>query len=72
MLSQILFLGRTIAEVSCPTVYFPEASSINFHRSVTYGFGCLRAASRVWWHRLARTPMDGLPPPPRRAAAHSS
>ena len=72
MLSQILFLGRTIAEVSCPTVYFPEASSINFRRSVTYGFGCLRAASRVWWHRLVRTPMDGLPPPPRRAASHSS
>ena len=61
MLAQILFLGRTIAEVSCPTVYFPEASSIDFRRSVTYGFGCLRAAGRVWWHRLARSPMDGLP-----------
>ena len=66
MLSQILFLGRTIAEVSCPTVYFPEASSINFRRSVTYGFGCLRAAGRVWWHRLVRSPMDGIPLPSRR------
>ncbi len=67
MLSQIIFLGRTIAEVSCPTVYFPEASSINFRRSVAYGFACLRAAARVWWHRLLRSPMDGLPPPSRSA-----
>ena len=41
MLAQILWLGCTIAEVSCPTKYFPEASSINFHRSVKYGLGCL-------------------------------
>jgi hypothetical protein len=34
----------TEAEVSCPTVYFEEASSINFRRSVKYGFGCLGAA----------------------------
>ena len=68
MLAQILFLGRTIAEISCPTVYFPEASSINFRRSVTYGFGCLRAALRVLWHRLLRTPMDGIPPFPHRTA----
>ena len=41
MLAQILWLGCTIAEVSCPTKYFPEASSINFRRSVKYGLGCL-------------------------------
>lgn len=41
MLAQILWLGCTIAEVSCPTKYFPEASSINFRRSVKYGMGCL-------------------------------
>ncbi|MBI5091425.1 MAG: glycosyltransferase family 2 protein [Candidatus Hydrogenedentes bacterium] len=41
MLAQIHWLGYTIAEVSCPTKYFPEASSINFRRSVRYGFGCL-------------------------------
>ena len=40
----ILWRGYTIAEVSCPTKYFAEASSINFRRSVTYGFGCLRTA----------------------------
>ena len=41
MLAQILWHGFTIGEVSCPTKYFAEASSINFHRSVRYGFGCL-------------------------------
>lgn len=44
MLAQILWLGETIAEVSCPTKYFEEASSINFGRSVKYGFGCLATA----------------------------
>jgi glycosyltransferase involved in cell wall biosynthesis len=41
MLAQILWFGYTIAEVSCPTKYFAEASSINFRRSLKYGFGCL-------------------------------
>lgn len=41
MLAQILWAGYTIAEVSCPTRYFPEASSINFRRSIRYGLGCL-------------------------------
>ena len=41
MLAQIFWHGFTIAEVSCPTKYFPEASSINFRRSMKYGFGCL-------------------------------
>lgn len=44
MLAQILWLGYTIAEVSCPTKYFAEASSINFRRSVRYGLGCLGTA----------------------------
>ncbi|WP_027359040.1 glycosyltransferase family 2 protein [Desulforegula conservatrix] len=42
MLAQIIWLGCTIAEISCPTKYFAEASSINFFRSVQYGFGCLK------------------------------
>jgi glycosyltransferase involved in cell wall biosynthesis len=41
MLAQILWHGFTIGEVSSPTKYFAEASSINFRRSVKYGFGCL-------------------------------
>lgn len=44
MLSQIVWLGYTIAEISCPTKYFPEASSINLVRSTRYGFGCLFTA----------------------------
>lgn len=44
MLAQILWQGYTIAEVSCPTKYFAEASSINLARSVSYGIGCLRTA----------------------------
>jgi glycosyltransferase involved in cell wall biosynthesis len=52
MLAQILWCGYTIAEVSCPTKYFAEASSINFFRSVKYGFGCLRTALV---YRLARS-----------------
>ncbi len=41
MLAQILWYGYTIGEVSCPTKYFKEASSINFTRSLKYGLGCL-------------------------------
>ena len=44
MLAQIIWYGYTIAEVSCPTKYFPEASSINFLRSSRYGLGCLWTA----------------------------
>lgn len=44
MLAQILWCGYTIAEVSCPTKYFAEASSINFLRSIKYGIGCLQTA----------------------------
>ena len=44
VLGQILWFGYTIAEVSCPTKYFAEASSINFRRSVHYGLGCLLTA----------------------------
>lgn len=44
VLAQILWLGYTVAEVSCPTKYFEEASSIGLARSVRYGFGCLATA----------------------------
>ena len=51
MLSQILWLGYTIAEISCPTKYFSDASSINFSRSLIYGIGCLKTAIQF---RLAK------------------
>jgi glycosyltransferase involved in cell wall biosynthesis len=46
ILAQILARGYAIAEVTCPTKYFPEASSINFRRSMQYGIGCLLTGIR--------------------------
>ena len=48
MLSQCIYFGCRIGEVSCPTKYFREASSINFSRSVKYGFGVLRTSIQCW------------------------
>ncbi|HEX4006983.1 MAG TPA: glycosyltransferase family 2 protein [Acidobacteriaceae bacterium] len=45
MLAQAMYFGFRVGEISCPTKYFPEASSINFQRSVTYGFGVLRTSA---------------------------
>lgn len=44
MVSQIFYKGFEIGEVTCPTKYFDEASSINFSRSMTYGLGCLKVS----------------------------
>ena len=55
MLAQILWCGFQIAEVSCPTKYFAEASSINFSRSVTYGFGCLSTSLEFAMARMGFT-----------------
>lgn len=44
VLGQITYCGFNIGEVTCPTKYFKEASSINLSRSITYGLGCLRVA----------------------------
>jgi glycosyltransferase involved in cell wall biosynthesis len=49
MLSQIFMKGYEIAEITCPTKYFDEASSINFKRSAKYGMGVLRVSLQ---HRL--------------------
>ncbi|MCE2771956.1 MAG: glycosyltransferase family 2 protein [Bacteroidetes bacterium] len=49
MLSQIVYAGYDIAEVTCPTKYFEEASSINFSRSMKYGLGCMAVS---FTHRL--------------------
>ena len=44
MIAQAVYFGYSVGEISCPTKYFAEASSINFSRSVRYGFGVLRTA----------------------------
>ncbi len=51
MLAQALFFGFRVGEVSCPTRYLPESSSIDFWRSVRYGLGVLRTSVQ---YRLAR------------------
>ncbi|MDJ0839406.1 MAG: glycosyltransferase family 2 protein [Acidobacteriota bacterium] len=63
MLAQVLWYGFQIAEVSCPTKYFAEASSINFKRSCEYGFGCLFTSLDFLLNKLGkkskRFPPDG-------------
>jgi glycosyltransferase involved in cell wall biosynthesis len=63
MLAQIIWQGFPIAEVTCPAKYFAEASSINFRRSVTYGFGCLGTALAFRGARsgLCRSALFGPP-----------
>jgi glycosyltransferase involved in cell wall biosynthesis len=59
ILAQSVAFGFSIGEISCPTKYFPEGSSISFRRSVRYGFGVLATAARYRLHRwgLRRDPL---------------
>ena len=52
MLSQIIYAGFHIGEVTCPTKYFEEASSINLPRSIRYGLGVLRVSFNHFLQRL--------------------
>jgi glycosyltransferase involved in cell wall biosynthesis len=52
MISQIFYAGFSIAEVTCPTKYFPEASSINFRRSMKYGLGVLGVSFNHFFNKL--------------------
>ncbi len=52
MLVQAVYFGFSIGELSCPTRYFRDASSINFMRSVKYGFGVLATTLKYLLHRL--------------------
>lgn len=52
MLSQIIYKKFHIGEVTCPTKYFAEASSINFRRSATYGLGVLRVSMMHFLQRI--------------------
>lgn len=66
MIAQAAWHGFRIGEISCPTKYFPEASSINFRRSCVYGLGVLRTSID---YRLSRW---GLKKPRLYAPAHDS
>src|ERR1700719_3504413 len=52
ILTQVLWLGCPIGEVSCPARYLPEASSINLRRSIYYGLGCLATALEYRWAKM--------------------
>jgi glycosyltransferase involved in cell wall biosynthesis len=52
ILAQVLWLDCAIGEVTCPARYMPEASSIDFPRSVRYGFGCILTALRYRWAKI--------------------
>jgi hypothetical protein len=70
MIVQAVYCGFRIGEISCPTKYFPEASSINFQRSVKYGLGVLSTAAKFRLKKmglanpriLADKPNDRLQP----------
>lgn len=64
MLAQIFWHGFTIGEVSCPTKYFKEASSINLTRSIKYGFGCLGTALRFRLAKMGLIRSNLFPPLP--------
>ncbi len=61
MIAQAVMFGFQIGEISCPTKYFPEASSINFRRSVKYGLGVLATTAGFVFHKLGirRAPRFG-------------
>jgi glycosyltransferase involved in cell wall biosynthesis len=69
MLAQVVAFGYSIGEISCPTKYFPEASSINLRRSIVYGIGVVLTAIRFRLHKwkLIRAPF--LSPAGRRLTA---
>jgi glycosyltransferase involved in cell wall biosynthesis len=51
LLSQVIFAGYPIAEITCPTRYFPEASSINFSKSIYYGCGVIKVSFQHFLQR---------------------
>src|SRR6202041_806865 len=72
MIVQALYFGFHVGEISCPTKYFKEASSINFQRSVTYGFGVLGHALDLKFKRWGlATPAFLADAPSERLATDS-
>lgn len=51
MIAQVFMKGYEVAEITCPTKYFPDASSINFSRSIKYGLGVLRVSLQYRLHK---------------------
>lgn len=62
MIAQIFYAGYDIAEITCPTKYFKEASSINFKRSTIYGFGVLKVSVSYALQKLGLVNFSFLKP----------
>jgi glycosyltransferase involved in cell wall biosynthesis len=58
MLAQIFYAGHEIAEITCPTKYFEEASSINLSRSTTYGLGVLGVSWKYFFNKIGLVKSD--------------
>ena len=58
MLAQIFYAGHEIAEITCPTKYFEEASSINLSRSTTYGLGVLGVSWKYFFNKIGIVKSD--------------
>jgi glycosyltransferase involved in cell wall biosynthesis len=71
MLAQCVYFGFHIGEVSCPTKYFEEASSINFRRSVEYGFGVLATTVQFALQRIGLLHLPRFSPQGRKLEAVS-
>jgi glycosyltransferase involved in cell wall biosynthesis len=72
MLAQILYQGFRIGEISCPAAYFEEASSINFSRSLKYGFGVLGVSIQLFAQRLGLAKFPIFDPNGRKLDTTSS
>jgi glycosyltransferase involved in cell wall biosynthesis len=72
VVAQIFACGFEIAEITCPTRYFPEASSIGLRRSITYGLGVLGVSLRSWLHRCGIRRWNLLVPRERTPAPQES
>jgi len=70
MLAQLIWGNYRIAEITCPTKYFKEASSINFRRSVRYGLGVLAISLRHFFHRIGIVRFKLFEGVERRTAKH--
>lgn len=62
IIAQLFAVGFKVGEISCPTRYFPEASSINFRRSVQYGLGVLGVSLQYRLHKWGLWTADFLKP----------
>jgi len=61
MLLQVIWFGYKVAEITCPTKYFAEASSINLPRSIRYGLGCLWTATQFFLARKGLIRVERFP-----------